>query len=49
MRVISAVAGEAWQEKVKTIRKKMQANQSTVLVITALDEVACECIDLSRV
>ena len=34
--------GQSWQDKIKTVRKEMQTNQAHILVITALDEVACE-------
>lgn len=40
--VSSIVTGQIWQEKVKIIRREMQENKASILVITALDEVACE-------
>lgn len=34
--------GRSWQEKVGDVRKQMKDNNASVLVVTALDEVACE-------
>lgn len=34
--------GQSWQDKIETVRKRMQDNQARMLVITALDEVACK-------
>lgn len=33
--------GKPWQDKVEDVRKKMVGNGVAVLVVTALDEVAC--------
>ena len=38
----SCVIGETWQDKVKRIRGKMTEENCSVLVATALDEVACK-------
>lgn len=38
------VKGQSWQEKVKDIRNEMRKKDVSVLVVTALDEVACKCL-----
>ena len=39
---VRVVAGHSWQEKVSDVRKKMEAQSATSLVVTAMDEIACE-------
>ena len=34
--------GQSWQEKVENVRKKMSKVKASLLVVTALDEVACK-------
>ena len=34
--------GQSWQEKVASIREKMKEEGVMALVVTALDEIACE-------
>ena len=34
--------GRPWQEKVEDVREELRKNQSAILLVTALDEVACE-------
>ncbi len=36
------MTGQHWQDKVDKVREEMCANGVAVLVVTALDEVACE-------
>ena len=39
-----ACSGRRWQEKLGDVRSEMNKKAASVLVITALDEVACESI-----
>ena len=39
--------GESCEEKVERIREKMKEDNCSVLIATALDEVACECMRCS--
>ena len=39
---VCVAAGHSWQEKVSDVRKKMEAQSATSLVVTAMDEIACE-------
>ena len=34
--------GQSWQEKVASVREKMKEEGAVALVVTALDEIACE-------
>ena len=34
--------GRSWKEKVEDVRCEMKKKDATVLIVTALDEVACE-------
>ena len=34
--------GQSWQEKVASVREKMKEEAAMALVVTALDEIACE-------
>ena len=36
------VSGRSWREKVEDIRSEMKKKDASALVVTALDEVACE-------
>lgn len=40
--MFGALTGRSWQDKVCDVRAKMNANQTSVVVVTALDEVACK-------
>lgn len=40
--IIVCMEGRNWQEKVEDVRREMIRNGASVLVVTALDEVACE-------
>ncbi len=40
--VMYVFLGRSWQEKVEDVRKELCARNSSVLLVTALDEVACE-------
>lgn len=35
-------AGKSWQKKVESVRKAMKEKGASILIVTALDEVACE-------
>ena len=39
--LIHVCAGRTWQEKVSDVRAKMKESLASVVVVTALDEVAC--------
>ena len=39
---IADSAGRCWQEKIEDVRKIMKEKDASALVVTALDEVACE-------
>ena len=34
--------GQSWQEKVASVREKMKEEAAMAVVVTALDEIACE-------
>ena len=34
--------GESWQTKISNVREKLKEKDCTVLVLTALDEIACK-------
>ena len=36
--------GQSWREKVLAIRKELEKEGASALVVTALDEVACKCM-----
>ncbi len=36
------VEGESWQSKVKRLRAKMRETKTTVIVLSALDDIACK-------
>lgn len=36
------ISGESWQEKIRAVRGAMHKLNAELLVVTALDEVACE-------
>lgn len=40
--ITGCTVGRTWQNKIEDVRKQMKENKSSVLVVTALDEVACE-------
>lgn len=35
-------AGRSWQDKMEDVRREMKKKAASVLVVTALDEVACK-------
>lgn len=39
-------AGRSWQEKLEDVRSEMKKKAASVLVVTALDEVACKTITI---
>lgn len=42
-------AGKLVSEKLTAIREKMTENNAKVLVVTALDEVACEILNIGKI
>ena len=36
--------GRSWQDKVGGVRKEVGLKGATSLVVTAMDEIACECV-----
>ena len=39
--LLLSLSGRSWEDKVSDVRKEMEKNRASVLVVTALDEVAC--------
>ena len=43
--VVFVCVGKCWQDKVEDVRKELKEKSASFLVVTALDEVACEWLD----
>ena len=39
------LVGKSWQEKVREVRAALAKKKADILVVTALDEIACENIN----
>ena len=35
-------SGQKWQDKILVVRQKLKAKKASAMVLTALDEIACE-------
>lgn len=42
------LVGKSWQEKVQEVRAALAKKKADILVVTALDEIACENIIILR-